>query len=572
MNSFQAMHFVDTASPQQLKAMVDSQNPYSFMALAKLQQIRDAAMRQKAHEPVPPPLSQQIPQEIAKAEAPAVPQTPVGIAALAPQMPQQPQAGIGREMTAAAAGGGLVAFAGGGQTKINPETGEPYTSYGQSTDIRSLNYPSLLDRLFNPRAMDTYNEMYSRRRGQTKRPELAAQNAGQEVAPYTSLVAEPSAISESGDRYTPLPLAGEPTAADVAATSGIGNQRESAPAATPNLNPIPVSSRSTGSAAPSAGGIASLGFTPGIQARAALDAAGERLNRLEGLRGNTPERVAAMGDLEAERKARLQALREEMPDRLAPYEKELKDEREKLGKGNEDIKNQALLNVALGLLNPKGTGGQGLGGLLSAVGEAGKSGLSEFNKLKAIQDERAEKLRGLEMNLAVQREARDRGQFDMAQRAAESERNLRMDLYKSDNALAAQTVMANVQLELHRADMPYKDADLKLKQISAQLQAMQSNRPQEWEQKVMLANAIGQRTNQDPGKILSQMVLGSVEGRQEERAASVAANAIKDMPNFTPEDQAAKRAAFNEMYNAIMSGMTGGLSYDPKTKSLTGGK
>ena len=103
MNSFQAMHFVDTASPQQLKAMVDSQSPYSFMALAKLQQIRDAAMRQRAHQPVPPPLSQQIPQEIARAEAPSVPQTPVGIAAMVPQMPQQaPQAGIGPEMSPAA--------------------------------------------------------------------------------------------------------------------------------------------------------------------------------------------------------------------------------------------------------------------------------------------------------------------------------------------------------------------------------------------------------------------------------------------------------------------------------------
>lgn len=568
MNSFQAMHFVDKASPQQLKAMVDTQSPYSFMALAKLQQIRDAAMRQKAYEPTPPPLSQQIPQEIAKAEAPAIPQTPVGIAAMVPQMPQQPQAGIGPEMATAAAGGGLVAFREGGVPGFNGAN-----DYAPSFLTEYLDELRERDKPYVPRYTDIMRQM-----------------RGERIDPATNLPAPAVSGSQSrlrplGATITPVPNRAAAEAAAVRRATDTTGYNEpmnlsantaatpsGSASVTPNLTPIPVSNRGAAPSSAVASGLGSLGFTPGIQARAALDAAGEKLNRLEGLRGNTPERVAAMGDLEAERKARLQALREEMPDRLAPYEKELKDEREKLGKGNEDIKNQALLNVALGLLNPKGTGGQGLGGLLSAVGEAGKSGLSEFNKLKAIQDERAEKLRGLEMNLAVQREARDRGQFDMAQRAAESERNLRMDLYKSDNALAAQTVMANVQLELHRADMPYKDADLKLKQISAQLQAMQSNRPQEWEQKVMLANAIGQRTNQDPGKILSQMVLGSVEGRQEERAASVAANAIKDMPNFTPEDQAAKRAAFNEMYNAIMSGMTGGLSYDPKTKSLTGGK
>jgi hypothetical protein len=60
------MRFVDGADERQLMSMVSSKNPYSFMALAKLQSIRDAKMKEQAGQPMPPPMSEQIPQQLAQ--------------------------------------------------------------------------------------------------------------------------------------------------------------------------------------------------------------------------------------------------------------------------------------------------------------------------------------------------------------------------------------------------------------------------------------------------------------------------------------------------------------------------
>jgi hypothetical protein len=63
----------------------------------------------------------------------------------------------------------------------------------------------MLDRLFNRDAMKTYNDMLSRRKGQTTSKDLAAQNAGQSATTPEALATEPATINpETGTPYTPL--------------------------------------------------------------------------------------------------------------------------------------------------------------------------------------------------------------------------------------------------------------------------------------------------------------------------------------------------------------------------------
>jgi len=104
--------------------MVSSKNPYSFMALAKLQSIRDAKMKEQAGQPMPPPMSEQIPQQLAQLasgrqtmQQPMQPQQqPMPQQPMQPpmQQPMQPQgiASIGGEPNGA--GGGMVSFTDGG--------------------------------------------------------------------------------------------------------------------------------------------------------------------------------------------------------------------------------------------------------------------------------------------------------------------------------------------------------------------------------------------------------------------------------------------------------------------------
>jgi len=117
------MRFVDGADERQLMSMVSSKNPYSFMALAKLQSIRDAKMKEQAGQPMPPPMSEQIPQQLAQLasgrpmQQPMQPQQqPMPQQPMQPpmQQPMQPQgiASIGGEPTGA--GGGMVSFTDGG--------------------------------------------------------------------------------------------------------------------------------------------------------------------------------------------------------------------------------------------------------------------------------------------------------------------------------------------------------------------------------------------------------------------------------------------------------------------------
>jgi len=117
MNQLETMNFVDRATPQQLTAMVNARDPFSYMALSKLQQIRDQRMKAQAGQPAPAPLAQVIPQQVMQGAQPqAAPQMPQSMEQ-PPQMGIASLGGIGPDQEAAGAGGGMVAFTQGGGIK-----------------------------------------------------------------------------------------------------------------------------------------------------------------------------------------------------------------------------------------------------------------------------------------------------------------------------------------------------------------------------------------------------------------------------------------------------------------------
>lgn len=116
MNQLETMRFVDRATPQQLTAMVNARDPFSYMALSKLQQIRDERMKAQAGQPAPPPLAEVIPQQVMQGAPQAAPQMPQSMAQ-PPQTGIASLGGIGPDQEAAGAGGGMVAFTQGGGIK-----------------------------------------------------------------------------------------------------------------------------------------------------------------------------------------------------------------------------------------------------------------------------------------------------------------------------------------------------------------------------------------------------------------------------------------------------------------------
>lgn len=137
------MRFVDGADERELMSMVSSKNPYSFMALAKLQSIRDTKMKEQAGQPTPPPMSEQIPQQLAQLasgqqpiqQQPQQPQQPMQQSMQPPQ--QQGIASIGGEATGA--GGGMVSFTDGGGVRrfATPHDGKDVRHFQEAGEVTS---------------------------------------------------------------------------------------------------------------------------------------------------------------------------------------------------------------------------------------------------------------------------------------------------------------------------------------------------------------------------------------------------------------------------------------------------
>jgi hypothetical protein len=451
MNSFQAMHFVDKASPQQLKAMVDTQSPYSFMALAKLQQIRDSAMRQKAYEPTPPPLSQQIPQELAKGEAPAASQMPMGIAAMGgapqmPMMPQQPQAGVGPEMSPAAAGGGLVAFKDGGGIKgfANP----PYLVEDNS-DYRP-DYAKLMRQMrgqrINPESGDSSPALY----GSLSRLPVLNQSGdlSRSGFPVSPLLGEDqSNIPTSVDSN----LVAEPTALDVASATGIRN---------PNLPTGPAGAGGGGDTSVGSGMYSRImGMLPTKKDLDAVTTAQNahiaELDRIQrGLAFDRKSYEAAQGDVAGDRARLLKSYQELFPDPNKDMKAALDGLKAENTKDIENAPYQGMLKMAVALMSTDRTN------LFQAVGKAGGVGLEEMNRATEAAKQQKMKLLEADARVASAQDARRRGDYDMANREAMQAKNDRMEVFRLEADSKSAQANAAAQLAAAKAGLPMEKVKL----------------------------------------------------------------------------------------------------------------
>lgn len=532
-----AINFIDNANENQLKAMVAAKNGYSAIALSKLQAIRDAKMRQQAAQSAPPPLSEVIPQQLDQLENPS------GIqGAMPPQMPPQQQmpaqqpmgiASIGGAPTGA--GGGMVSFNGGGNVK--------HFALGELVPAekrREMNYPSVIERMLNPSALSDYNARIR------KYPTPESYLIGQpDYDPRAPLSEPPVNINpETGKKYSLEAPKLEPEQFQLSGPDSPSSTEKIADVAPPKVAPS-KKIVTTGTSPKS--GIAAL--SPEAQANQYYDLAKSYVGSLGSLTGDTAARKAAIGDVNAETAANIEAMKRAMPDRMQRFADEAAKDREGIEKEKEQIAPQALLVLASSLMNPSVRGGQGLSGFLASVGESVPKGLTEMQKLKSAVSDKLQKQKQLEMTIAAGQEARDRGMFDIASRQAQHAQGLRLDLVKSDNALLAQSYLAQSQLAMHQAEIPFKQATLELEKQKVGIMKLQAMKPGALQETINFGYAFAKQFNLNPQEILGRIVPGLGDSKADSVAKDLAVAAFR--ARIAADPLAASEVEIGTIYNKI---------------------
>jgi hypothetical protein len=427
MNSFQVMHFVDKASPQQLQQMVAARDPYSYMALAKLQSIRDDKLKADAKQPESPPLSQVIPQQIAQLENKGIaslpqqaPQMPP--AGMPPQMPpQQPpmQAGIGPAMAPAGAAGGLVSFKHGGIAHF----------YSGGNDELTNIYLGGLSNVLTP------EYIRGKKNPEYNKPVIPADNK-QTPTPVATNPTQPGAYV-----YTP------PTAGD-AGSKGIRDFQTSQAGDAPQIA-APTATQGKPTATP--GG----GF--GLPSRGEVDRAIKSESdfyenvlkeQVPKLAFNKAKYDTAAGDVTADTKRIYEQQQKDFPD----PNKDFRIELSKLKQANEDegkqIPHMAMLKMGLSLMSTKSPN------FLQAFGEAGGAGLEDYTKAINLQKQSKIKLMEADAHAASAQDARSQNMFGRANSQAMQDKQSRMEAFRAEADANAATVGLQVQYLGAKAKLP----------------------------------------------------------------------------------------------------------------------
>jgi hypothetical protein len=447
------MHFVDNATPQQLQQMVAARNPYSYMALSKLQEIRDNKMKAEAKQPESPPLSQVIPQQVAQLEnkgiaslpqqAPQMPpQMPPGMPPQMPpqQPPQQPpmQAGIGEGMAAAGAAGGLVSFKHGGIAHFYQGGNDELTNIYLG-GIPNVLTPEYIRGKKNPEYNKPVVSVSSNPAQSvpiiTTPESLNAQNIG-----YT--------INESGEPMQGTPMQGtqplrEPTPADVAAYDRTTQTNQKAPTNTSNV------------------GIKTPNLTEAFKAKQDfLNTIESQSPRFNPEKWNEPRKNQAQ-----DTQSVFEGLQKALPSESAAIRSQIKD----LQKANEGESSQApamaMLKMATALMATKSPH------FLQALGEAGGAGLEDYQKIMALQKQQKLKLLEADANMAAAQDARNMNLMGVADQrvergiqAKEAANKMQIDSDATKFALQMKIGAMKAGLPLEKIEEQYK-----LAQMAAQI-------------------------------------------------------------------------------------------------------
>ena len=423
----QVMAFVSKASEQQLKAMVDAHDPYSFMALAQLQEIRDGKLKAQANQQKPPPLAQTIPQAVeqrSQQEAQSQLDSLSGIASLGQQPAQQP--------VQQAAQGGLIHLAHGGPVQhyqlagaiglsdedrqvisgLPPAEAQAYAT--SKLNLLRSNQFKTLSRNGNGLPIDPLTEQ------PTDYTSWMAPFATQAAAPSAS--PRPAAQTASAaSPATPTP----PTAnAPQAGIPLADTSRARPPAAAPQpelaqANGLPV-------------GFGINAFQQGLGNIANLqkDAKIGQENYVKDLEKayndiafNPNEYQKAVGDSSKDTEDFFKNRSEKFGDPYESYRghnKKLLEETEKM---EHNSKPKAMLQAAFSMLSDTS------GNFFTAIGKAGGAGLAAYEKSQAYVQQ--EKRKNLEANarLAQAQDLRNRGLYKDAEEEAKQAKADRMSEY-----------------------------------------------------------------------------------------------------------------------------------------------
>ena len=459
MNAFQSIGFIDKATPQQLQQMVAARNPYSYLALSRLQTIRDNKLKEDAKQPEYPPLSQVIPQQLAQLEHKGIaslpqqappPQMPPGMPpGMPPQMPpglppQQPpmQSGIGEGMAAAGAAGGLVSFKHGGIAHFQ-EAGSVYGNPMQNLDeIRARQ--NLIDK--RNKMTDEIRAENAASVANVPMPlrgafEKAKKNADERLKTTSSASLVPTAAAPI-DAPTYMPP--QPGQAGLNAFIDYQANKAVKPAEAPKAPGTPTTPGTPGG-----------GF--GLPSRGEVDRAIKSESdfyenvlkeQVPKLAFNKAKYDTAAGDVTADTKRLYEQQQKDFPD----PNKDFRIELSKLKQANEDegkqIPHMAMLKMGLSLMSTKSPN------FLQAFGEAGGAGLEDYTKAINLQKQQKMKLMEADAHAASAQDARSQNMFGRANSQAMQEKQLRMEAFRAEADANAATVGLQVQYLGAKAKLP----------------------------------------------------------------------------------------------------------------------
>jgi hypothetical protein len=526
------MHFVDNATPQQLQQMVAARNPYSYMALSKLQEIRDNKMKAEAKQPESPPLSQVIPQQVAQLEHQGIASLPQQAPQMPPQMPpgmppqmppglppQQPpmQAGIGEGMSAAGAAGGLVSFKQGGIAHFQQ---------GGNKDLSGYGY-------VDPRFSNILTPEYIRGR---PNPEY-----NKPVVPVSSNPAQsvPAPTAPAAPIDAPTYMPPQPGQAGLKAYRDWQASQAGAPTEAPKA---PVAPTTPGT--PGGFGLPSRG-----DVNAALKSESDFYDKV--LKEQIPKLAfdktkynEASGDVTAATKRLYEEHQKDFPD----PNKDVRSELNKLKQANEaegqQIPNMSMLKMGLSLMATKSPN------FLQAFGEAGGAGLEDYTRAINLQKQQKMKLMEADAHAAAAQDARSQNMFSRANAQAMQEKQLRMEAFRAEADANAATVGLQVQYFGAKAKLPLDSIKMQreLAVAGAQIhQAYKEQKPEMQKLYELISTNPGFakffQTQKDAAEIkdISDNIIAA-----HSRAAKIAEDAGKEPPD--------KNKFYNEWMSTVLNG------------------
>jgi len=451
------MRFVDKATPQQLQQMVAARDPYSYMALSKLQEIRDNKLKADAKQPEAPPLAQTIPQQLAQLDQPqgiaALPQ-PQAMPQAMPQAPQdmpqemQQASGIGPAMAPTGAGGGLVSFKHGGIAHFQVG-GQPYSNFGawykrqiemadeyakeqetkraetqRQLDLRGQVYENTI---LNPFALYTKEE----RAAQDKKKSEAEALLGKPAPPVT-----PTPVSANPAPAAPPTNA--PMNTNPGAFSFTGGQRDMTPVA-PKAPAVPGST-----------GLPGMGmFNKEIEkaAKAQTDALAANRLLVDQNRYDPVAADKARGDFEKESADAYDKMKLMFPDPNSEARKKLDAAQKENESETKQAPYQGLLKMSLALMGTKSPD------FLQALGNAGGEGLQEYKSLNENNKKRRDSLIAADAQMSAAQDARSRGLYSDSRNLAFQAQQSRMQALNAERDGKTQHAALVMGLNLANANV-----------------------------------------------------------------------------------------------------------------------